>query len=55
MSRKFVTVACKPGGGVAGVLVAKLAEWNFKFLVYYFKLCKLRSRLVVMVYINNNA
>ena len=52
---QLVTVACKPGGGVAGAPVTELAELNFKLLVYYVKLCELRSRPVVLDDIGDNA
>ena len=31
----FVSIASKPGGGRRGVPVAKLAEWNFKLIMYF--------------------
>ena len=52
--KKLVTVDCKPGGGLAVVPVAELAEWNFKLVVYYVKLCELRSRPVVLADIDYN-
>ena len=52
---QLLNVACKPGGGVAGVPAAKLDECNFKLLVYYVKLCELRIRPVVLDEIKNNA
>ena len=45
---QIVTVACKTGWGVDGVDVAELAELNLKLLVYYVKLCDLRSKPVVL-------
>ena len=53
--KKLVTVDCKSGEGLAVVPVAKLAEWNFKLVVYYVKLCELRSRPVVLSEIDDNA
>ena len=52
---QLVTVARKPGGGVASVPVAELSKWNFKLLVQYVKICELRSRPVVLADINDNS
>ena len=30
---QITTFVCNPGGGVVGVTVDELAEWNFKLLV----------------------
>ena len=38
-----------------GVPVAKLAEWDFKLLVYYVKLCNFGNIPVVLANINNNS
>ena len=51
---QLLTVTCKPDGGVDGVPVVKLSEWNSKLLVYYVKLCALRRRPLVLVDINDN-
>ena len=49
-----MTVARDPFGGVDGVPVEELAEWNFKLLVYSVKMCELRSRPVVLADIDDN-
>ena len=52
---KLVNVTRNPGGGVDDAPVDKLAEWNFKLLVYYDKICELRSSLMVLADINDNS
>ena len=54
-AEQLVTFACNPGVGVAGVPDAELEKCNFKLLVYYVKLCDMRSRPVVLEDIDNNA
>ena len=53
--KQLTTVAHKPDRGVAKIPVANLAEWNFKLIVYYVKLCELRIRPVVLAVIDGNA
>ena len=53
--KKLLTVARKPGKGVDSIPVEKLAKRSFKLLVFYVKLCELRSRPVVLSEIDDNA
>ena len=51
---QLMTIARRPGGGVAGVPVDELDKWNFNFLVYYVKPCDLSIRRVVLAGIIDN-
>ena len=43
-----MNIAHKPGGGLRGVPVAKLSEWNFKLIVHFINQADKTSRTIEM-------
>ena len=50
-----MNVTRNPGGGVDDAPMDELAEWDFKLLVYFDKICDLRSSLMVLADIRRSS